>query len=107
MNTTKNSFGHSSNDALSLPALKGGVSRAKTMSTVEDRVKKVVAERFNVKLEKIKENSSFTEDLGADSLDLVEVTMALEEEFDIEIPDSEAEKVTGIKEAVSYIEANL
>tara|TARA_B100002019_G_C21014888_1_gene471829 strand:- start:101 stop:334 length:234 start_codon:yes stop_codon:yes gene_type:complete len=75
------------------------------MSTVEDRVKKVVAERLAIEVDKIKSDSRFVDDLRADSLDLVEITIALEEEFDIEIPDEEAENVVGIKEAVSHIEA--
>lgn len=75
------------------------------MSTIEERVKKVVAERLNVKEEDIQNSSSFTEDLGADSLDTVELVMALEEEFDTEIPDEEAEKITTVQEAIDYVNA--
>jgi acyl carrier protein len=76
------------------------------MSTIEERVKKVVAERLNVKEEDIQNTSSFTEDLGADSLDTVELVMALEEEFDTEIPDEEAEKITTVQEAIDYVVAH-
>jgi len=76
------------------------------MSTIEERVKKVVAERLNVKEEDIQNSSSFTEDLGADSLDTVELVMALEEEFDTEIPDEEAEKITTVQEAIDYVNAH-
>ena len=76
------------------------------MSTIEERVKKVVAERLNVKEEDIQNTSSFTEDLGADSLDTVELVMALEEEFDVEIPDDDAEKITTVKEAVAFVQAH-
>ncbi|NOG30959.1 acyl carrier protein [Halomonas sp. TBZ9] len=68
--------------------------------------KKVVAERLNVKEEDIQNGSSFTEDLGADSLDTVELVMALEEEFDTEIPDEEAEKITTVQEAIDYVNAH-
>ena len=76
------------------------------MSTIEERVKKVVAERLNVKEEDIQNSSSFTEDLGADSLDTVELVMALEEEFGTEIPDEEAEKITTVQEAIDYVNAH-
>ena len=76
------------------------------MSSIEERVKKVVAERLNVKEEDIQNSSSFTEDLGADSLDTVELVMALEEEFDTEIPDEEAEKITTVQEAIDYVNAH-
>ena len=69
-------------------------------------MKKVVAERLNVKEEDIQNISSFTEDLGADSLDTVELVMALEEEFDTEIPDEEAEKITTVQEAIDYVNAH-
>lgn len=77
------------------------------MSSVNDRVKKIVAEQLGVKVEDIKDEASFVNDLGADSLDTVELVMALEEEFDIEIPDEEAEKISTIKEAVDHIDAYL
>jgi acyl carrier protein len=76
------------------------------MSTIEERVKKIVAEQLGVKEEEVTSDASFVEDLGADSLDTVELVMALEEEFETEIPDEEAEKITTVKLAVTYIEAN-
>ncbi len=76
------------------------------MSTIEDRVKKIVAEQLGVKEEEVTENASFVDDLGADSLDTVELVMALEEEFDTEIPDEEAEKITTVQQAVDYINAH-
>jgi acyl carrier protein len=76
------------------------------MST-EDRVKKIVCEQLGVKDEEVTNESSFVEDLGADSLDTVELVMALEEEFETEIPDEEAEKITTVQLAVDYINANL
>lgn len=77
------------------------------MSSIEDRVVKMVAEQLGVKEEEVKLESSFVEDLGADSLDTVELIMALEEEFDTEIPDEEAEKITTVQEAINYINENL
>ena len=74
------------------------------MDNVEQRVKKIVAEQLGVNEAEIKNESSFVDDLGADSLDTVELVMALEEEFGIEIPDEDAEKITRVKEAVEYIE---
>mgnify|MGYP006292514007 CR=1 FL=1 len=76
------------------------------MSSVEERVKKLICEQLGVKEEDIKGDSSFVEDLGADSLDTVELVMALEEEFETEIPDEEAEKITTVKEAIDYINAH-
>jgi len=76
------------------------------MSNIEERVIKMVAEQLGVKEEDIQSTSSFVEDLGADSLDTVELIMALEEEFDAEIPDEDAEKIATVKDAVSYIQAN-
>lgn len=75
-------------------------------ATVEDRVKKIVVEQLGVKEDEVKNDSSFVDDLGADSLDTVELVMALEEEFELEIPDEEAEKITTIQQAIDYIEAN-
>ena len=72
----------------------------------EDRVKKVIMEQLGVKEEQITDNASFVDDLGADSLDTVELVMALEEEFDCEIPDEEAEKITSVQEAIDYVNAN-
>jgi phosphoribosylamine--glycine ligase len=76
------------------------------MSKIEERVIKMVAEQLGVKEEDIQSTSSFVEDLGADSLDTVELIMALEEEFDAEIPDEDAEKIGTVKDAVDYIQAN-
>ncbi len=69
-----------------------------------DRVKKVVVEQLDVSEDEVTPDASFVEDLGADSLDVVELVMGLEEEFDVEIPDEDAEKITTVQEAVSYIE---
>ncbi|MEN9461289.1 MAG: acyl carrier protein [Pseudomonadota bacterium] len=73
------------------------------MSSIEERVKKIVIEQLNVKEDDVKNASSFIEDLGADSLDTVELVMALEEEFGCEIPDEEAEKITTVQQAIDYI----
>ncbi|MCW8127177.1 acyl carrier protein [Microbulbifer halophilus] len=77
------------------------------MSSIEERVKKIVAEQLGVKEEEVKPEASFVEDLGADSLDTVELVMALEEEFETEIPDEEAEKITTVQLAIDYIKENL
>ena len=77
------------------------------MSTIEERVKKIVVEQLGVKEEDVTTNASFVDDLGADSLDTVELVMALEEEFDIEIPDEEAEKIQSVGQAVDYIKAHM
>ena len=77
------------------------------MSNIEERVKKIVSEQLGVKEEEVTTESSFVNDLGADSLDTVELVMALEEEFETEIPDEEAEKITTVQQAIAYIEANL
>lgn len=76
------------------------------MSTIEERVKKIVVEQLGVKEEDVKNTSSFVEDLGADSLDTVELVMALEEEFETEIPDEEAEKITTVQAAIDYVTAH-
>lgn len=76
------------------------------MSTVEDRVKKIVVEQLSVKEEEVNNDSSFVDDLGADSLDTVELVMALEEEFETDIPDEEAEKITTVQQAIDYIKAH-
>lgn len=73
------------------------------MANIEERVKKIVVEQLGVKEDEVKSESSFVDDLGADSLDTVELVMALEEEFEVEIPDEDAEKITTIAEAVNYI----
>ena len=77
-----------------------------SMSSVEERVKILICEQLGVKEEEVKDDSSFVEDLGADSLDTVELVMALEEEFETEIPDEEAEKITTVKEAIDYVLAH-
>ena len=71
-----------------------------------DEVKEVVVEQLNVNPDEVKEDSKFVEDLGADSLDVVELVMALEEKFDIEIPDSDAESIVTVGDAIKYIENN-
>ena len=76
------------------------------MSTIEDRVKKIVVEQLGVTEDQVTADASFVDDLGADSLDTVELVMALEEEFDTEIPDDEAEKITTVKQAIEFIQAN-
>ena len=76
------------------------------MENIEQRVKKIVAEQLGVNEADIKNESSFVDDLGADSLDTVELVMALEEEFECEIPDEEAEKITTVQQAVNYINNN-
>ena len=75
------------------------------MSTF-DKVKEVIVDKLGVEEDKIETSSSFVDDLGADSLDTVELVMALEEEFETEIPDEEAEKITTVKEAIDYILAH-
>ena len=77
------------------------------MSTIEERVKKIVVEQLGVSEDEVKNESSFVDDLGADSLDTVELVMALEEEFDTEIPDEEAEKISTVQSAIDYINANV
>lgn len=77
------------------------------MSDIEQRVKKIVIEQLGANEADVKNASSFVDDLGADSLDTVELVMALEEEFDCEIPDEEAEKITTVQQAIDYVNANL
>lgn len=74
--------------------------------SIEERVKKIIVEQLGVKEEDVKPEASFVEDLGADSLDTVELVMALEEEFDIEIPDEEAAKITTVQSAIDYVQNN-
>ena len=73
------------------------------MENIEQRVRKIVAEQLGVNEAHIKNESSFVDDLGADSLDTVELVMALEEEFECEIPDDEAEKITNVQQAIDYV----
>ncbi|MFQ3207727.1 MAG: acyl carrier protein [Glaciecola sp.] len=76
------------------------------MTNIEERVRKIIIEQLGVKEDEVKSEASFVDDLGADSLDTVELVMALEEEFDTEIPDEEAEKITTVQSAIDYINAN-
>ena len=76
------------------------------MSSVEERIKKLICEQLGVKEDEVNADASFVEDLGADSLDTVELVMALEEEFETEIPDEEAEKITTVKDAINYVLAH-
>ena len=77
------------------------------MENIEQRVRKIVAEQLGVNESEIKNESAFVEDLGADSLDTVELVMALEEEFECEIPDEEAEKITTVQQAIDYVNGHL
>ncbi|MEN9455565.1 MAG: hypothetical protein RL210_1084 [Pseudomonadota bacterium] len=77
------------------------------MENIEQRVRKIVAEQLGVNESEIKNESSFVEDLGADSLDTVELVMALEEEFECEIPDEDAEKITTVQQAIDYVNTHL
>ncbi|HEX7235101.1 MAG TPA: acyl carrier protein [Nitrosospira sp.] len=76
------------------------------MENVEQRIKKIVAEQLGVNEAEVKSESSFVDDLGADSLDTVELVMALEEEFECEIPDEQAEKINTVQQAIDYINSN-
>lgn len=76
------------------------------MSETADRVKKIVVEHLGVETEKVTEEASFIDDLGADSLDIVELVMAFEEEFGVEIPDDAAEKIATVNDAIAYIDSN-
>jgi acyl carrier protein len=102
--------------ALGNSRVSGKIARFKTngipagrvvMENVEQRVKKIVAEQLGVNEAEIKNESSFVDDLGADSLDTVELVMALEEEFETEIPDEDAEKITTVQQAVDYVGSHL
>jgi acyl carrier protein len=76
-----------------------------TMSSIEEQVKGIVAEQLGVKEEEVTNDASFVDDLGADSLDTVELVMALEEEFETEIPDEDAEKITTVQQAIDFVTA--
>jgi acyl carrier protein len=76
------------------------------MEKVEQRIKKIVAEQLGVNETEVKNESSFVDDLGADSLDTVELVMALEEEFEVEIPDEQAEKIHTVQQAIDYIHSH-
>src|SRR4051795_2487298 len=80
--------------------------RKPPMSETADRVKKIVVEHLGVEADKVTEDASFIDDLGADSLDIVELVMAFEEEFGVEIPDDAAEKITTVSDAIEYIDQN-
>lgn len=73
------------------------------MATLEDRLKGIIVDQLGVEAEKVTANASFINDLGADSLDIVELVMAMEEEFDLEIPDEDAEKIKTVGDAISYL----
>jgi acyl carrier protein len=75
------------------------------MSSIEDQVRGIIAEQLGAKADEIKDDASFVDVLGADSLDTVELVMALEEEFETEIPDEDAEKITTVQEAIDYVKA--
>ena len=77
------------------------------MSSIEERVKKIVVDQLGVKEDEVTNEASFVEDLGADSLDTVELVMALEEEFKTEIPDEDAEKITTVQEAIDYVSEHV
>lgn len=76
------------------------------MSSIEEKVKSIVIEQLGVEADQVTNAASFVDDLGADSLDTVELVMALEEEFDTEIPDEEAEKITSVQQAIDYVTAH-
>jgi len=76
------------------------------MASVEEKVKKIIVEQLGVDEEEVKPEAHFVDDLGADSLDVVELVMALEEEFSLEISDEDAEKLTTVQQAIAYIEAH-
>lgn len=77
------------------------------MASVEERVKKIIVEQLGVKNDEVTNEASFVDDLGADSLDTVELVMALEEEFGVEIQDDEAEKITTVQQAIDYIKDHM
>ncbi len=91
-------------------ALRGSVivqSKEKKFMSIEDKVKKIIAEKLGVDLAEVVMDASFVDDLGADSLDLVELIMSMEEEFDIDISDENAEKIVRVKDAVNFITSHI
>ena len=92
-------FSSGGSEEFNLPFTKGY-----TMSDTADRVKKIVVEHLGVEADKVSEDASFIDDLGADSLDIVELVMAFEEEFGVEIPDDAAEKISTVSDAIKYID---
>ena len=82
------------------------IKRGKNMSDIAERVKKIVVEHLGVEADKVTADASFIDDLGADSLDTVELVMAFEEEFSVEIPDDVAEKILTVQNAIDFIEKN-
>ncbi len=76
--------------------------KGENLMSVEDKVKKIIAEKLSVDLDEVVPAASFVDDLGADSLDLVELIMSMEEEFDIDIPDEDAEKILSVQDAIEY-----
>ena len=80
------------------------IKRGKHMSEVQDKIKQIIVDELGVDEAEVTENARFIEDLGADSLDLVELVMRFEEEFDIEIPDEDAEKIQAVRDAYAYVE---
>ncbi len=74
------------------------------MSSIRDKVKEIIVEQLSVEESQVDDSASFVDDLGADSLDIVELVMAFEEAFDLDIPDEDAEKITTVKDAIEYIE---
>ena len=83
------------------------INQMTDISNIEARVKKIIIEQLGVKEEQVTNEAAFVEDLGADSLDTVELVMALEEEFELEIPDEDAEKITTVQQAIDYIATHL
>ena len=81
----------------------GLTGKEENQMSVEERVKKIIAEKLSVDLEEVVPEASFVDDLGADSLDLVELIMSMEEEFDTDISDEDAEQITTVKDAIDYI----
>ena len=82
------------------------MTEKQAVMNIQERVTDIIVEQLGLERDKVRPESKFVDDLGADSLDTVELVMALEEEFDIEIPDEEAEKITTLQEAIAYVEQN-